>query len=119
MLNIPDIVRIVKYPTHIGIFNFNVCKLLTSNGKLLLLLASEFLVGISETFLCSMSVPRVKIVPLLDVHQLLILSARKLTYLDSGIFSFVIYLNILKLKLLLLLFNILLESLLILSLVLT
>jgi hypothetical protein len=68
-------------------------------------------------FLCSMSAPRVKIAPLLDVHQLLILSARKLRYLDSGIFSFVIYFNILKL--LLLLFNILLESLLILSFVLT
>jgi hypothetical protein len=38
------------------------------------LLVSEFLLGISEIFLCSMSAPHVKIVPLLDVHQLLMLS---------------------------------------------
>jgi hypothetical protein len=35
------------------------------------LLASEFLLGISETFHCSVSARHVKIVPLLDVHQLL------------------------------------------------
>jgi hypothetical protein len=95
--------------------------ILVSNSALLFwkLLASEFLLGISETLLCSMSAPRVKIVPLLDVHQLLILSAGKLTYLDSGTFSFVIYYNILKWKLLLLFPNMFLEFLLILSLLLT
>jgi hypothetical protein len=90
--------------------------ILVSNSAFLFwkLLASEFLLGISETFLCSMSAPRVKIVPLLDVHHLLILSARKLTYLDSGTFSFVIYFNISKLKFLFLLFpNMLLEFILI------
>jgi hypothetical protein len=35
------------------------------------LLVSEFLLGISETLLCSVSAPHVKIVPLLDVRQLL------------------------------------------------
>jgi hypothetical protein len=39
-------------------------------------LTFEFLLGISETFLCSESAPRVKIVPLLDVHQLLMLFFR-------------------------------------------
>jgi hypothetical protein len=35
------------------------------------LLVFEFLLGISETLLCLVSVALVKIVPLLDVHQLL------------------------------------------------
>jgi hypothetical protein len=95
--------------------------ILVSNSALLFwkFFTSEFLLGISETFLCSLSAPRVKIVPLLDVHQLLTLSVRKLTYLDSGTFSFVIYYNILKLELLLLFLNMLLEFLLIVSLLLT
>jgi hypothetical protein len=38
------------------------------------LLVSEFLLGISETLHCSMSALQVKIVPLLDVHQLLMLA---------------------------------------------
>jgi hypothetical protein len=50
------------------------------------LLASEFLLGISETLLCSMSAPHLKTVPLLDVHQLLMLSAGTLTYLEPGTF---------------------------------
>jgi hypothetical protein len=44
------------------------------------LLVSEFLLGISETLLCSMSASHVKIVPLLDVHQLIMLFAGPLTY---------------------------------------
>jgi hypothetical protein len=38
-----------------------------------------------------MSAPQVKIAPLLDVHQLLMLSAGTLTYLHSGIFSSFIF----------------------------
>jgi hypothetical protein len=39
-----------------------------------------------RTLLCSMSAPHVKIVPLLDVHQLLMLSAGTLTYLVLNYF---------------------------------
>jgi hypothetical protein len=52
------------------------------------LLVSEFLLG---TLHCSMSAPHVKIIPLLDVHQLLMLSARTLTYLEPGTFSSIIF----------------------------
>jgi hypothetical protein len=57
------------------------------------LLVSEFLLGISVTLLCSMSALHVKIVPLLDVHQLLMLSARALTYLEPGMFSLIVSYN--------------------------
>jgi hypothetical protein len=43
---------------------------------LLLLLLLLFLIGITETFYCSMSARGEKIVPLLDVHQLLMLFCR-------------------------------------------
>jgi hypothetical protein len=46
------------------------------------LLVSEFLLGIPETLHCSTSAPHVKIVPLLDVHQLL-MSAGTLTYSEQ------------------------------------
>jgi hypothetical protein len=59
------------------------------------LFVSEFLLGISEILHCSMSAPRVKITPLLDVHQLLMLFAETLTYLEPGIFSSVIFYNML------------------------
>jgi hypothetical protein len=55
------------------------------------LLVSEFLFSISETLLCSMSAPHLKIVPLLDVHQLLMLSARTLTYLEPETFSIIVF----------------------------
>jgi hypothetical protein len=58
-------------------------------------LVSEFLLGISEILHCSMSAPRVKIFPLLDVHQLLMLFAEMLTYSEPGRFSCVIYYNML------------------------
>jgi hypothetical protein len=57
------------------------------------LLVSEFLFGISEISHCSMSAPRVQIVPLLDVHQLLRLFAETLMYSELGTFSFVIFYN--------------------------
>jgi hypothetical protein len=57
------------------------------------LLLSEFLLGISEIFHCSMSAPRVKIVPLLDVHQLLMLFAETLKYSEPGTFSSGIFYN--------------------------
>jgi hypothetical protein len=41
-----------------------------------------------------MSAPRVKIVPLLDVHQLLMLSAETLTYSEPATFSSVTVYNI-------------------------
>jgi hypothetical protein len=55
------------------------------------LLVSEFLLGTSETLLCSMSALQVKIVPLLDIHQLLMLSAGTLTYSQPGTFSSIIF----------------------------
>jgi hypothetical protein len=57
----------------------------------------------SETSHCSMSAPHVKIVPLLDVHQLLMLFARTLTYSEPGTFSSLVFYNMLLLLLLLLL----------------
>jgi hypothetical protein len=65
------------------------------------LLVSDFLPGISETLLCSMSAPHVKIVALRDVHQLLMLSARTLTYSEPGTFSSNVFYNMLQLLLLL------------------
>jgi hypothetical protein len=53
------------------------------------LLISEFLLGISESLHCSMSALHVKTVPLLDEHQLLMLSAGTLTYLEPGTFSLI------------------------------
>jgi hypothetical protein len=69
-------------------FGFKFCPVLE-------FVVSEFLLGISETLHCSMSAPQVKLAPLLDVHQLLILSSGTLTYLDPGILSSVIYYNML------------------------
>jgi hypothetical protein len=59
------------------------------------LLVSEFLLGISETLLYSMSALHVKIVPLLDVHQLLMLSAGTLLYLEPRELSLIIFYNML------------------------
>jgi hypothetical protein len=58
------------------------------------LLVSEFLLSISEILHCSMSAPRVNIVPLPDVHQLLMLFAETLTNSEPGIFSSVIFYNV-------------------------
>jgi hypothetical protein len=66
-------------------FVFKICILIRK------LLVSEFLLGISEILHCSMSAPRVKIVPLLDVHHLLMLFAETLTYSKPGTFSSVIF----------------------------
>jgi hypothetical protein len=57
------------------------------------LLVSELLLDISEILHCSMSAPRVQIVPLLDVHQLLKLSAETLTFSEPGTFTSVIFYN--------------------------
>jgi hypothetical protein len=59
------------------------------------LLVSEFLLGISEILHCSVSAPKVKIVPLLDVHQLVMLFALMLMYSESGTFSSIIFYNML------------------------
>jgi hypothetical protein len=55
------------------------------------LLAFEFLLGTSETLLCSVSAPQADIDPLLDVLQLLMLFAGILTYLEPNLFSLIIY----------------------------
>jgi hypothetical protein len=70
---------------------------LVSDSALLFLklLVSEFRLGISEILHCSMAAPQAKLAPLLDVHQLLMLSAGTLTYLDPGTFSSVVFCNIL------------------------
>jgi hypothetical protein len=52
-----------------------------------------FLLGISDTLLCSMTAPHVKIVPLLDVHQLLMLFEGTLTYSEPRTFSLTIFYN--------------------------
>jgi hypothetical protein len=57
------------------------------------LLFSEFLLGISETLHCSMSALQVKIVPLLDVHQLVF--ARTLMYSKLEMFTLINYYNML------------------------
>jgi hypothetical protein len=56
-------------------------------------LVFEFLLGTSETLFCSMSA-HVKIIPLLDAHQLLMLSARTLTYSEPRTFSLIIFYNV-------------------------
>jgi hypothetical protein len=63
--------------------------ILVSKSALLFwkLLVSEFLLGISEILHCSMSAPYLKIIPLLDVHQLLMLFAETLTFSEPGTFS--------------------------------
>jgi hypothetical protein len=48
---------------------------------------------ISETLHCSISAPHLKIVPLLDVHQLLMLFAGTLMYSEPGTFSSVVFYN--------------------------
>jgi hypothetical protein len=58
------------------------------------LLVFGFLLGRSETLLCSMSAPHVKIVPLLDVHQLLMLSLGTLTYSEPRTFFLIIFYNV-------------------------
>jgi hypothetical protein len=58
------------------------------------LLVSVYLLGISRTLHCLVFVRHVAIVPLLDVHQLLILFAGMLTYLKSGTFSSIVSFNI-------------------------
>jgi hypothetical protein len=53
--------------------------------------SSEFLLDTSETMLCLMSAPQVKMVPLLEVHQLLMLFAGTLTYLEPNLFPLIIF----------------------------
>jgi hypothetical protein len=48
------------------------------------LLISEFLFGMLKTLHCSAPAPHVKIVLLLNVYQLLMLSAGMMTYLQPG-----------------------------------
>jgi hypothetical protein len=69
-------------------------------------LAFEFLLGISETFLCSMSAPRVRTAHPLNMNQLLMLFAGTLTYSETRKFSLIIFYNMLKFLLLLLLLHV-------------
>jgi hypothetical protein len=50
----------------------------------------KFLPSTSETLLCSTLAPQVKIIPLLDAFQLLMLFAGTLTYLESELFFLII-----------------------------
>jgi hypothetical protein len=69
-------------------------------------LVFEFLLGISETLLCSMSASQVKIDSLLDVHQLLMLFLESLMYSEPRTVSFIIFYNMSCLLLLVLLLHI-------------
>jgi hypothetical protein len=53
----------------------------------------EYLLGISETFLCSISAFHLKTVLLQDVHLLLMLSAGTFMYLKQILFPLVIFYN--------------------------
>jgi hypothetical protein len=53
--------------------------------------------SVYQTLLCSISAPRVNIVPLLDVHQLLMSFAGALKYSEPRTFSLIISRNVLKL----------------------
>jgi hypothetical protein len=55
-------------------------------------LVLNFLLGISEIFLCSISAPQVNIV-LLDAPQLLMLFVGTLTYLEPSLFLLIIIYN--------------------------
>jgi hypothetical protein len=55
------------------------------------LLVFEVLLGTLETLFCSVSAPHVKIVPLLDALQLLMLFAGILTYSEPEMFSTIFY----------------------------
>jgi hypothetical protein len=57
------------------------------------LLVFEFIPGTLETLLCSVSAPQVRIVPLLDALQLLMLFAGVLAYLESKTFSLIMFYN--------------------------
>jgi hypothetical protein len=58
------------------------------------LLLFEFLLCISENFLCTMSAFPVKIAPLLDVLQLLMFFVPTLTYLVSNMLVLIIFYNV-------------------------
>jgi hypothetical protein len=55
------------------------------------LLVSEFLLSISQTFHCSMSALEVKIVPLQDVHQLLMLFVGTFMYSEPETFTLIVF----------------------------
>jgi hypothetical protein len=57
------------------------------------LLVFQFLLGISETLLGSLSALHDKVIPLLDVYQLLMLFAGTLMYLEPKTFSLMIFYN--------------------------
>jgi hypothetical protein len=76
------------------IFHSDAYEILPYIARKLLLLLLLFLLGTSETLLCSMSALQVKIVPLLDVHQLLMF-AGTLMYLEPETFTLIIFYNIL------------------------
>jgi hypothetical protein len=74
---------------HGFLFNFNV---VTNSVLFWKLLVFGFLLGTSETLLCSMSAPQVKIFPLLDSLQLLMF-AGTMTYLEPKLFLLIIFYN--------------------------
>jgi hypothetical protein len=74
-----------------ALFFTQVYVVLNSAHLLWKLLAFEFLLGTSETLLCSVPAPQADIVPLLDVLQLLMLFAGILTYLEPNLFSLITF----------------------------
>jgi hypothetical protein len=78
---------------HRSMHSFLLKSTLVSNSALPFwkMLVFEFLLGIWETLLCSMSALQIKIVPLLDVHQLLMLFAGTLTYSEPETFTLIIF----------------------------
>jgi hypothetical protein len=76
---------------HCFLFKFTVAL----NSVLLFwkLLVFEFPLGISETLLCSMSAPQVKIVPLLHAYHPLMFFAGTLTYLEPKPLSVIVFYN--------------------------
>jgi hypothetical protein len=69
-------------------------------------LVFEFLLGISETFPCSLSAIQIKIIPLLIIIQLLMLCTRTLMYLEPKLLDITFYYDMFLLVKILIVFNI-------------
>jgi hypothetical protein len=67
-------------------FLFKLTLILNSVHLFWKLVVFEFLLGVSVTFLCSLSALKVKIVPLQDALQLLMLFVGTLAYLEPKLF---------------------------------
>jgi hypothetical protein len=69
--------------------------LLTKRSEVLItIILLLFLLGISDTLPCPELAPSVKTVPLLDGHQLLMLSVRTVTHLKTSFLFLIIFQNV-------------------------